>query len=70
VEVASFNDVIEGLKILAKYEEKGLEAQIAGAGYDFLGGSDAEVTDDADVRRLEELGWHWDDESDCWGRFV
>ena len=76
--MASIREVIEGLQILAKTAEipAGLrdEGETDGmtgfveAGHDIIWGPTADPTSD-DIMRLKELGWHFDDESDCWARF-
>lgn len=78
--MASIAQVVEGLEILAKtasvprgLAEKGetdrRTAHIGGANHDIIWGPDADPSDE-DKARLEELGWHFDQESDCWARFV
>lgn len=41
-----FSEMIEGLQILAKYEEKGLETHINGADHDVVWASSAHVDED------------------------
>ena len=78
--MASIKDVIEGLEILAKtakvpifLAEQGLtdrrEADLVGASHDIIWGPEADPSEE-DKARLDELGWHFDDELDCWSRFV
>lgn len=68
--MAKLSDVIEGLQILAKYQPD--DASIGGASHDIIWGGDlpAEDANNDDTRRLDELGWHWSSECDCWSRFV
>ena len=49
-----FGKLIEGLQILAKYEDKGLEAYIGGAEHDKICGSAAEINEDAEVELNED----------------
>jgi hypothetical protein len=49
-----FSELIEGLQILAKYEEKGLEAHINGADHDVISAASAEVDEDAPVAYDED----------------
>jgi hypothetical protein len=78
--MASVKDVIEGLEILAKTAEVPIglaeqgstdrrQAHLIGASHDVIWGPDADPSEE-DKDRLEELGWFFDDESDCWARFV
>ena len=78
--MASIKEVVEGLEILAKtavvpvyLAEQGQadswEAELGGADHDIIWGPDADPSEE-DRARLDELGWHFDDESDCWARFV
>ncbi len=78
--MASIKDVIEGLEILAKtatvpvfLAEQGStdrrQAHLGGASDNVLWGPQADPSDE-DKARLDELGWFFDDESDCWARFV
>lgn len=70
--MASVNAVIEGLTILAKYDPKGLDSRNIAAEHDVLygPGKGPEVMSEGDRKRLEELGWRWDDKADSWARFV
>lgn len=78
--MASIAEVVEGLEILAKtaiipkgLKEKGetdrRTSHLGGANHDIIWGPDADPTDE-DKARLVEIGWHFDEESDCWSRFV
>lgn len=78
--MASIAEVVEGLEILAKtasvpigLAEQGetdrRTAHIGGANHDIIWGPNAEPSEE-DQARLEELGWHFDEESNCWSRFV
>ena len=78
--MASIREVVEGLEILAKtaevpayLAEQGQtdrrEADLGGADHDIIWGPDADPSDE-DKERLDELGWHFDDELDCWARYV
>ena len=79
-EMASVKEVVEGLEILAKtasvpagLAEQGetdtRTAQLNGAGHDIICGPDADPSAE-DTERLEELGWHFSSELECWSRFV
>lgn len=78
--MASIKEVVEGLEILAKTAEvpAGLaeqgetdrrKAMLGGADHDIIYGPEADPSEE-DRARLDELGWHFDDEWDCWARFV
>jgi hypothetical protein len=36
----------------------------------YAGGGDGEGLPDSLASSLEGLGWHWDDEYECWGFFT
>ena len=78
--MASIREVVEGLEILAKTAEVPVylaeqgetdrrESQVGGADHDIIWGPEADPSEE-DQERLDELGWHFDDEADCWARFV
>ncbi len=78
--MASIKDVIEGLEILAKtaavpvfLAEQGStdrrQAHLGGAYDDIILGPEADPSEE-DKARLDEIGWYFDDDSDCWARFV
>jgi hypothetical protein len=78
--MASIKDVVEGLEILAKtakvpvfLAEQGSSdrrlAHLGGASHDVIWGPEADPSEE-DEARLDELGWHFNNESDCWSRFV
>ena len=55
-------DIIEGLQIAARYCVKGTEADITNAEHDeLLAMPDHEMSAE-DFRRMEELGWLWNDD--------
>lgn len=65
------NDLIESLKIFSKYFKSDSYApshcehdifQLAVA-------DKQDVMSDEDVVRIEELGWHWSREHECWCSF-
>lgn len=66
--------IVEGLKILANYTiPGGLEKLSVEAQHDIIYcGPDIQqksVTQE-DTKRLEELGWHYDEESESWAAFT
>lgn len=66
--MADAKKIIAGLDIMQKH---GLEVEVD-AQHDVLyagPGIDGELTDE-DKKKLEELGWHWDEEFDCWSIFT
>lgn len=78
--MASIAEVVEGLEILAKTASvpRGLAikgetdtrtAHLGGADHDIIWGPEANPSD-ADKKRLEEIGWHFDLETERWARFV
>lgn len=70
--MATINDIVRGLNVIAQYAPKGMEAAVE-AQHDILF-ADPNVTQamvtPADATLLEQLGWHWDAENDCWARFT
>lgn len=78
--MASVAEVAEGLEILAKTarvprglaeqgETDGRTAYIGGAEHDIIWGPDASPSDE-DSTRLQEIGWHFDKETESWAIFV
>ena len=78
--MVSVANVVEGLEILARTASvpKGLAengetdtrtAELVGAGYDVIWGPEADPSD-ADKQRLEELGWVFLNQPNCWSLFV
>lgn len=78
--MASIAEVVEGLEILSKtanvprgLAEDGVTdrrtAHLGGAEHDILLGPQADPCVE-DRNRLDELGWHYDSEFECWARFV
>lgn len=65
--MATIDEVIEGLKILKTYGAGSIDAQhdIIYAGPD----EDSKMSKE-DVKKLKELGWHYDKEFSCWARFT
>jgi hypothetical protein len=71
--MAKLSEVIEGLQILGKYIRGGLDSHDIGAGHDVICAGpdvDEDTPSEGDRERLEELGWHYDDEYDSWACFV
>ena len=78
--MASVAELVEGLEILAKTASvpRGLAeagetdtrmASIGGASHDIIWGPESSPSEE-DVKRLEELGWHFCSENEVWSRFV
>lgn len=67
--MSQLSDVRAGLEVLAAYD-KG-EAHVC-AEHDeiFVGGPAPKQMQAADVTRLEELGFDWDEDTDSWHRYV
>jgi hypothetical protein len=62
--------IIDGLTIL-----HGLGAENVDAQHDVIYVDGPDPADQAEiavdfVARLEELGWWWDEDGECWGRFT
>jgi hypothetical protein len=70
--MASFREVIEGLRIFIPYSEKGEEAHNIDAQHDVIYARPdyGKALTPEDEARLKELGWHFELEADSWARFV
>lgn len=66
--MATLTEVLEGLKILAKYDSGSIcaEHDVIFAGPQL---EDVEMTEE-DEKALKAYGWHQDQEGNCWARFV
>lgn len=60
--------IYDGLTILLKYDPEGDCA----AEHDVLyaGGGDPKEMSPEDLAKLDELGWHWDEDLDSWAHYV
>jgi hypothetical protein len=66
--MATMKQMAAGLTILMKYDPEGscsAEHDILYAGPDEQG-----KVSEEDQKKLEDLGWHWDEQFDCWARFT
>ncbi len=62
------DEIIEGLKIHSKYDEKGYSTE---PGHDVIySGKVPEEYTEEDAERLVELGWFIDSETDSWAKFT
>lgn len=69
--MATYNEIIRGLDIFARYTHNGHEAHLGGADHDVIYGLPLIVNvSDVDAARLEELGWHRNKSADCWVHYV
>lgn len=72
--MATYNDIINGLKLFAEKQEDGEEEQLGGADHDIIFGpsSDMLVCDftDEEEEQLDMWGWFFSEEHDCWAHFV
>ena len=74
--MASIRQIVEGLEILAESAlpmkgsgDTGKDVQIGGAEHDVIFGPEIGHLKEGQVKRLLQLGWHFDDECQCWARF-
>lgn len=65
--MTTITEVIMGLEIFAQYGED--EAMVAGEHDIIYAGTRAEMTEEV-CNKLRELGWHVEEEFECWGKFV
>jgi len=65
----TMQELIEGFNILIKYSDKGDVC----AEHDVIYAS-SEIEENTmsmeDVAKMDELGWHWDEDADSWAKFV
>lgn len=68
----TYKDFIEALTILSNYESTGLASSLnMSAEHDIIYiGPDPDEVSEEDTRRLEELGFLADENSECFSRFV
>lgn len=62
--------ILEGLKIIHKYEPNtmvGCEHEVIYAGTRV---SVEDMTEEEKTRMQIQLGWQWNDEFDCWERYL
>lgn len=64
--MATYKDIIGGLKILSKYVKNGEDSHIPGAFHDIIIGLGKKVSpEDAEVLQ-EEFNWNYDEEYEHW----
>lgn len=65
----TINELAEGAAIIAKYEPGD---HCVGAEHDvlYVGSTPPEQIGPTDRERLNELGWKWDTDLDCWRHFT
>lgn len=63
----SFKNMINGLQLIANYV--GEHTFLGGAEHDVLYASNCTMTEE-DKKLMDEWGWHYDEENECWARFV
>jgi len=69
--MARISDVAEGLTILSKYDDDGDLCGVRAEHDEILAGVPAlGALEEADIARLDELGWTWDSVEECWRRFT
>lgn len=68
------NKFIEGLKIMAPHYPKGMDTDFfMEAQHDvvYFHVTDINIPEDSeDGKRLEELGFHYAEDADCWAKFT
>lgn len=70
--MATFKSLTDGLDVLRKYLKEGDEGEVE-AQHDIIFASPGITYDETspeDRAKLEELGWHFDSEGDCWAKFT
>ncbi len=67
--MAQMSDIVQGLTILLRYGD----GQVAAEHDQFFAGPNKMGKDDIseeDRKILETLRWYWDEDFDCWRRYV
>lgn len=57
-------EIVHGLSIVAKYDDCDIAAE-----HDVIYVGSRKLTKE-DKKALKDCGYHWDDECECWARFV
>lgn len=67
--MATFGEVFQGMEILGQYEN---EDELVNAGHERfnVGGPPPDELPDEVESRLDELGWFWDEQFECWSIFT
>lgn len=68
--MATINEVLKGLQIIAKYEKEDPCGVSAEHDIIYAGWTVSDKLSQEDRDQLEQLGWHWDSSIDSWARFV
>lgn len=76
MDMASIKDICDGLEILAKYVKPmdggatGRDVHLGGADHDVIWGPEiVGPLNEADRITINDLGWHYSDENECWSHF-
>ena len=67
--MATFSQVVEGLQILAKYEDGNEHTVTAEHDIIWAGRISPSLTEE-EKKKLNDLGWHYDEDVERWGIFV
>jgi hypothetical protein len=70
--MATYNSIVAGLTILAKYDPKGMDSHGFAAEHDeiFACSVAPDAISEEDRANLAKLGWRWDEDVDSWAKFV
>lgn len=68
-EGGNVNDLIAALTILAKYQGEKYAPTHCEHDILMVVGVEEQAVSPEDAKRLDELGFHWDDEVECWASF-
>ncbi len=68
----ALRDIVDGITILAKYRKKGLDSFGIQAEHDeiYVGIDEGQKVSEEDDKKLDELGWGYDESSGCFVRNV
>lgn len=70
--MATYSDIINGLKLFASHQEDGEEEPLGGADHDIIFGPCTEEIEmsDEEKKQLEKWGWFCSKEHHCWCHYV
>ncbi|MHA2279651.1 MAG: hypothetical protein ACXAC5_01990 [Promethearchaeota archaeon] len=70
----TLGQIVEGLQLVATYCENGLQTQYAvEGGHEIVYAKPDQHKKDwssVDVKKMEELGWFWDEDYETWAMFT
>jgi hypothetical protein len=70
--MATYQEIVSGMVIFTKYEQDGVLAHVGGADHDIIYGLALlpKYMAPEDVEKLNEFGWSYSEQYDCWYHYV